>query len=105
MIVDGDQFPLSWMLAPKAFPKRDLYKGEFIFKNIPELGLVRVIFNDPCTILYVNGQRYVSRATKDENFDKEKGFLMCFAKAFGLTSSDLSRVVANAIDQKKNESN
>ena len=79
----------------------ELHKGEFILNNIPELGKIRVIFNNPCTILYVNGEKYISRVTAGEEFDKEKGFLMCFAKAFGLTNSNLRNIVENAIDQQK----
>ena len=40
---------------------------------------MRVIFNDPTTILIVNGKKYISKA-HDEEFDEEKGLLMCLAK-------------------------
>ena len=59
---------------------------------------VHVIFNDPATILFVNGNKYVSKAYK-EKFDKEKGLLMCFAKAFGISHSMLKKMISLAEDQ------
>ena len=59
---------------------------------------VHVIFNDPATILFVNGSKYVSKAYK-EKFDKEKGLLMCFAKAFGISHSMLKKMISLAEDQ------
>ena len=52
----------------------------------------RVIFNPPATILFVGGKKYVSKAHNEE-FDEEKGLLMCLAKANGIShfSSECSQ--------------
>lgn len=49
---------------------------------------MKIIFNNPATILFVNGKKYISKA-HDEEFDKEKGLLMCLAKANGVTHLQL----------------
>lgn len=54
-----------------------------------------VIFNPPATILIRNGKKYISKA-HDEEFDEEKGLLMCLAKASGITHLELKRMIKNA---------
>lgn len=56
---------------------------------------IKVIFNDPVTILYMNGKKYISKA-HDEEFDEEKGLLMCLAKANGISHLELKRMIKNA---------
>ena len=56
---------------------------------------VKVIYNAPATILFVDGEKYVSKA-HDEKFDKEKGLLMCLAKAQGITHLDLKKMIDGA---------
>ena len=55
----------------------------------------KVIFNPPATILFINGKKYVSKA-HEENFDKEKGLLMCLAKANGYSHLDIKKMIKNA---------
>lgn len=59
----------------------------------------QVVFNSQATILYMNGKKYVSKAYK-EDFDPEKGLLMCLAKASGITYLDLKRMIKGATKQK-----
>ena len=61
---------------------------------------MRVIFNDPTTILIVGNKKYISKA-HDEKFDEEKGLLMCLAKASGYTHANLKKLLANAQRQTK----
>ena len=56
---------------------------------------IKVIFNNPATILFVNGKKYISKA-HDETFDEEKGLLMCLAKANGISHLELQRMIKNA---------
>ena len=69
----------------------------FALKNIPlvickehkpenEQDEYKVIFNKPATILFVNG----------EDFDEEKGLLMCLAKANGISHAMLKKLLKNA---------
>ena len=64
----------------------------------------KVIFNPPATILYMNGKKYVSKV-HDEEFDEEKGLLMCLAKAHGHSHGELKQMLKNAKRQtnKKKE--
>lgn len=55
----------------------------------------KVIFNPPATILYYKGKKYVSKA-HEEDFDEEKGLLMCIAKANGISHLELKRMIKNA---------
>jgi uncharacterized protein YlzI (FlbEa/FlbD family) len=63
---------------------------------------MRVIFNDPTTILIVNGKKYISKA-HDEEFDEEKGLLMCLAKASGYTHANLKALLKGAQRQTKKQ--
>ena len=56
---------------------------------------VKVIYNAPATILFVDGEKYISKA-HDEKFDKEKGLLMCLAKAQGISHLDLKKMIDSA---------
>ena len=56
---------------------------------------IKVIFNNPATILFINGNKYVSKV-HNEPFDEEKGLLMCLAKANGISHLELQRIIKNA---------
>lgn len=60
---------------------------------------MKIVFNDPATILFVNGKKYVSKA-HEEKFDKEKGLLMCLAKANGITHTTLQKLIKSATTQE-----
>lgn len=62
----------------------------------------KVVFNPPATILWRNGKKYVSKAHNEE-FDEEKGLLMCLAKANGITHLELKRMIKNAKRCDKNK--
>ena len=68
---------------------------------------IRVIFSNPATILFVDGKKYVAKAYNEE-FDEEKGLLMCLAKAAGISHLDLKRLLKKATrpnDKKMTEAN
>jgi hypothetical protein len=56
---------------------------------------IKVIFNPPATILYMNGNKYVSKVHGEE-FDEEKGLLMCLAKAHGHSHGEIKQMLKNA---------
>lgn len=64
----------------------------------------KVIFNPPCTILIANGKKYIAR-THNEDFDEEKGLLMCIAKANGITHLQLKRMIKGAQRPQKKTTN
>lgn len=61
---------------------------------------IRVIFNDPATILIIGNRKYISKA-HNEDFDEEKGLLMCLAKANGISHAKL-KVLLKKADRNKN---
>lgn len=63
---------------------------------------MKIIINEPAVVLIKNGKKYVSKA-HDEEFDAEKGLLMCLAKANGVTHLDLKRMLKKATYQSKGE--
>lgn len=69
-----------------------LYKGDF--------EEMKIIINEPAVVFIKNGKKYVSKA-HDEEFDAEKGLLMCLAKANGVTHLDLKRMLKKATYQSK----
>ena len=77
-----------------------LYEGDF--KEM------KIIINEPAVVLIKNGKKYVSKAHNEE-FDAEKGLLMCLAKSNGISHLDLKRMLKNAavqnkkVDKKKTE--
>lgn len=70
-------------------PKKDGQRMMF-YRTAP-----KVIFNPPATILFMNGKKYVSKAHNEE-FDEEKGLLMCLAKANGITHLQLKKMLKGA---------
>ncbi len=56
---------------------------------------ITVLFNNPATILWKDGKKYVSKAHNEE-FDEEKGLLMCLAKANGYTHRDIQKMLKTA---------
>lgn len=62
---------------------------------------IKIIFNPPATILITpDGKKYVSKAHNEE-FDEEKGLLMCLAKANGFTHLTIKKMIKNANRPKK----
>ena len=75
--------------------------------NIPEIGrkpkIKQIIFHNPAVVVVLdNGTKIVSKAHKEE-FDKEKGLLMCLAKLHGITHLELQRMIKNGVDFNKKE--
>lgn len=60
----------------------------------------KIIFNDPATIVFANGERYVSKSY-NEAFDEEKGLALTLLKAFGISYLDLQRMIKGATVQEK----
>ncbi|WP_438848103.1 hypothetical protein [Anaerocaecibacter muris] len=69
--------------------------GALRFDTVDKIRGMRVIFNNPTTILIVNGKKYIAKAHNEE-FDEEKGLLMCLAKASGYTHANLKALLKSA---------
>lgn len=79
-------------LWAKENPFNALYKGDF--KEM------KIIINEPAVVLIKNGKKYVSKAHNEE-FDAEKGLLMCLGESNGISHLDLKRMLKNATYQSK----
>lgn len=71
--------------------------AEFMLKQ--EQQTDKLIFRDNVTILIKDGKRYVAKCCKGDTYDKEKGLLVCLAKASGYTFDDLQKMLEDAEDQ------
>ena len=56
----------------------------------------KLIFSDNTTILLKDGKRYVTKCQADDTYDREKGLLLCLAKANGYTYNDICEMLNNA---------
>ena len=82
--------------TPHCFPIRTLnVSGKLRFDATSKINGMRVIFNNPTTILLVGDKKYIAKA-HDEEFDEEKGLLMCLAKASGYTHANLKALLKDA---------
>lgn len=86
----GSSVEYKTVIVPE--PKLNILSKDFIIKTKND---IKVIFNDPATILFMNGKKYVSKA-HNEPFDEEKGLLMCLAKAQGISHLELKRMIKGA---------
>ena len=61
----------------------------------------KLIFKGNETILIKDGKEYVSKCADGDFFDKEKGLLLCLAKANGVSYEDLQKMIDGAEDKNK----
>lgn len=55
-----------------------------------------VIFNEPATILYKDGKKYVCKCDKQDKFSEELGLALCLLKSFGVSYSDFEELLKGA---------
>ena len=64
----------------------------------------KVIFNEPATILYKDGKKYVCKCDNEDKFSEELGLALCLLKSFGVSYSDFEEMLKGAKRQGvKNE--
>ena len=95
-----NDFTSLWLEEPTRSYDPIIGTTSFTWDMLPSIGIKRrkrmkVIFNDPATILFVDDKKFVSKAHK-EKFDPEKGLLMCLGKANGISHLELIRLMKNA---------
>ena len=71
-------------------------------KLVESKNVDKLIFRDNVTILIKDGKRYVAKCREGDTYDKEKGLLVCLAKANGISFNDLQEMLAGAEYQGKN---
>lgn len=67
-------------------------------EEVPEY---KLIFKGNETILIKDGEKYVSKCADGDTYDKEKGLLLCLAKANGVSYADLRKMIDGAEDKNK----
>ena len=95
-----NDFTSLWLEGPTRSYDPITVSLDSYWSTLPSIGMKRrkkmkVIFNDPATILFVDDEKFVSKAHK-EKFDPEKGLLMCLAKANGISHLELIRMMKSA---------
>lgn len=70
-------------------------------KNLELENPCKVIFKGKETILIKDGKEYVSKCADGDKYDKEKGVLLCLAKASGVNYADLQKMIDGAEDKNK----
>ena len=63
----------------------------------------KVIFDGKTTTLLKDGKKYVAKCGEGDTYDKEKGLLICLAKANGITFKDLQEMLDNAETHTDND--
>lgn len=61
------------------------------------------IFNEPATILYKDGKKYVCKCDKEDKFSEELGLALCLLKSFGVSYSDFEELLKGAKRQNKDK--
>lgn len=56
----------------------------------------KLIFNKNATILLKDGKKYVAKCHPEDTYDREKGLLLCLAKAYGYSYQDIQDMLSNA---------
>ena len=62
-----------------------------------------VIFNEPATVLYKDGKKYVCKCDKEDKFSEELGLALCLLKSFGVSYSDFEEILKGAKRQNKDK--
>ena len=56
----------------------------------------KIIFNPPATILFRDGEKYISKCHENDTYDEEKALAITLLKSFGISYLDLKRMIAKA---------
>lgn len=75
------------------------HKSEYpsiVYKFLDDKVKDKVIFNEPATILYKDGKKYVSKCDKEDRFSEELGLALCLFKSFGVAYSDFEKLLKSA---------
>lgn len=81
----------------------DFLSGTIKVRVADPLGIKKVIFNPPATIVYwEDGEKTVVRCDKDDTYNREMGIALCIAKkALNNSSRKLNDALALAEEKKE----
>ena len=72
----------------------------FVEQWLEKIANDKLIFKDNTTILFKDGKKYVAKCCDGDTYDREKGLLVCLAKAHGYTFNDLQEMLESAGEPK-----
>ena len=89
-----------WLTEPTRSYDPITTTTSFDWNTIPSIGIKRrkrmkVIFNNPATILFVDDEKFVVKCHEEE-FDEEKAVAIALCKSFGISYMDLKRIIKDA---------
>lgn len=95
-----NDFTSLWLEEPTRLYEPITVTSGFDGSILPSIGMKRrkrmkVIFNDPATILFVDDEKFVVKCHEEE-FDEEKAVAIALCKSFGISYPDLKRIIKNA---------
>ena len=61
-----------------------------------ESKIEKIIFNPPATILFRDGEKYISKCHENDTYDEEKALAITLLKSFGISYLDLKRMISSA---------
>lgn len=73
---------------------QDIYIDCWTKKSPVEIN--RVVFEGKTTVLMTDKGKFIATCEKGDKFDREKGLLVCLAKANGYSTSDILELLENA---------
>jgi hypothetical protein len=82
----------DWLKVPEKTKKTQTRQ----LKKIEDVKEMSLFYIDNKTMLTVGENVYTAEPEKGEKFDAEKGFLICFAKAMGFSTTDILRIMNTA---------
>ena len=105
-LVEIDFEPISCEenVFSKPCSSKDFWEREF--EKIRQLCCepkTEVIFNEPATVLYKDGKKYVCKCDKEDKFSEELGLALCLLKSFGVSYSDFEELLKGAKRQNKDK--
>lgn len=66
------------------------------FEMVEEVLPDKLNFNKNVTILFKDGKKYIAKCHPEDTYDREKGLLLCLAKAYGYSYQDIQDMLSNA---------
>ena len=99
--------PQNGYLATIGMPAFNAHSLYNVFKTGEgkKLGIkdiTKVIIRKPVVVAFINGKKYVAKCTEEE-FDEEKGLMVCLMKYLGINYHRLQEVLAGAVRVKTEE--
>ncbi len=83
-------------IVNRCYLVKNILDNKVAFFKIQKEPKTEVIFNEPTTVLYKDGKKYVCKCDKEDKFSEELGLALCLLKSFGVSYSDFEELLKGA---------